>query len=107
MGLRFEKVLTNIGLFWNETTSKFVSKVNAAFFFTVHLVALDNRDAYAYIMHNNNHVHPIHCDRRAGYGSGSQSVVLNLKAKDTVWIELQVGSALKNDYSTFSGFIVG
>ena len=40
------------------------------------------------------------------FGSGSQSLVLTLQRGDHIWIELGTGSALMNDYTTFSGFVL-
>ena len=49
---------------------------------------------------------PIHGDGRAGYGTGSQTVVFSMKTDDTVWIQLRKDSALFNDYTTFSGYLI-
>ena len=49
---------------------------------------------------------PIHGDGRAGYGTGSQTVIVSLKADDRVWIQLSKDSALLNDYTTFSGYLI-
>ena len=40
------------------------------------------------------------------FGSGSQSLVLTVQRGDHIWIELGTGSALMNDYTTFSGFVL-
>ena len=49
---------------------------------------------------------PIHADNRAGYGTGSQTVILQLTTHDNVWIQLGKGSGLMNDYTTFSGYLL-
>jgi C1q domain len=49
---------------------------------------------------------PIHGDGRAGYGTGSQTIILSLKTDDHVWIQLSKDSALLNDYTTFSGYLL-
>lgn len=54
---------------------------------------------------NDKHKGPLHGDGRAGYGTGSQTLILTLKTDDHVWIQLSKDSALLNDYSTFSGFL--
>ena len=45
---------------------------------------------------------PVHATSH--FGSGSQSLVLTLQRGDHIWIELGTGSALMNDYTTFSGW---
>ena len=49
---------------------------------------------------------PIHGDGRAGYGTGSQTMVLSMKTDDFVWIQLSKDSGLLNDYTTFSGHLI-
>ena len=49
---------------------------------------------------------PIHGDGRAGYGTGTQTIVLSMKIDDFVWIQLSKDSGLLNDYTTFSGYLV-
>lgn len=49
---------------------------------------------------------PIHGDGRAGYGTGTQTIVLSLKTDYYVWIQLSKDSALLNDYTTFSGYLI-
>jgi len=49
---------------------------------------------------------PIHGDGRAGYGTGTQTIVLPIKIDDFVWIQVRKDSDLLNDYTTFSGYLV-
>ena len=102
----FDTVVTNIGEGFDVYSSHFVVKSNGTFMFMVHILGQNNVNAYAWLMLNDHHQVPLHGDGRAGYGAGSQSLILNLKADDHVWVLLNKDSALLNDYTTFSGYLL-
>ena len=91
---------------FDEYSSHFVCRVNGTYFFVTHILGQNNKDVYAWIMLNSKHKVPLHGDGRAGYGTGSQSIILNLQYDDHVWLQLSKDSALLNDYSTFSGYLL-
>lgn len=101
----FDRVLTNIGNSF-ELSSHFVCKINGTYFFSIHVLGQQKKDAFAWIMKNDKHLVPLHGDGRAGHGTGSNTVILHLSVNDHVWIQLSKDSALMNDYTTFSGFII-
>ena len=102
----FDSVITNVGDCFDEHTSHFVCRVNGTYLFTTHVLSQNNKDVYAWIMLNNKHKLPLHGDGRAGYGTGSQTVILRLAKGDRVWLQLRKDSALLNDFSTFSGYLL-
>ncbi|XP_064594442.1 complement C1q and tumor necrosis factor-related protein 9-like [Liolophura sinensis] len=102
----FDKILTNIGESFDEYSSHFVCRVNGTYFFTTSVVGQLKIDAFAWIMMNNKHMVPLHGDGRAGHGTGSNSLILHLTVDDHLWVQLIKDSALLNDYSTFSGYLL-
>lgn len=102
----FDKVFTNIGDSFDIFSSHFVCHVNGSYLFTTHLLSEENMDAHAWIMMNNQHQIALHGDAKSRYGTGSNTIILRLTIDDHVWIQLDKGSALLNDYSTFSGYLL-
>ena len=125
----FDKILTNVGNSFDAVTSHFVSPISATYVIMAHVMGVDEREAHAFIMVNDRHQVtsrvvinktnervkpipnrtyrlqiPVHATTH--FGSGSQSLVLTLQRGDHIWIELGTGSALMNDYTTFSGFVL-
>ena len=84
----------------------FPPKVPGVYVFTTHVLGQKSKDAYAWVMMNEKHKAPLHGDGKAGHGTGSQTVILDLNSGDRVWVQLSKNSALLNDYSTFSGFLL-
>ncbi len=104
--ITFDRIVTNVGGGYDEYSSHFVCRINGTYIYMTHILGQNNKDVYAWIMLNNKHKVPLHGDGRAGYGTGSQSLIINLKYDDHVWIQLSKDSALLNDYSTFSGYLL-
>ncbi|GAB1599168.1 complement C1q tumor necrosis factor-related protein 7-like [Argonauta hians] len=102
----FNNVFVNIGESFDIYTSHFVSQLNGTYLFTAHIMGQNKIDAFAWLMVNNQHQLPLHGDGRAGFGSSSNTIILNLNVDDHVWIQLSKDSALLNDYSTFSGYLI-
>ncbi|XP_029636373.1 complement C1q tumor necrosis factor-related protein 7-like [Octopus sinensis] len=102
----FNNIFVNIGDNFDVYTSHFVCQLNGTYLFTAHIMGQNKIDAFAWLMVNNQHQLPLHGDGRAGFGSSSNTIILNLNVDDHVWIQLSKDSALLNDYSTFSGFLI-
>jgi hypothetical protein len=102
----FDVVFTNLNEAFDTFASHFVCKLNGTYVFMTHILGQNNKDVYAWIMLNDKHKVPLHGDGRAGYGTGSQTIILRLKNEDHVWIQLSKDSGLLNDYTTFSGYIL-
>ncbi len=102
----FDVQFTNLGEAFDVYSSHFISKVNGTYIFMTHILGQNNKDCYAWVMLNDKHKVPLHGDGRAGYGTGSQTVILQLRVDDHVWIQLSKDSGLLNDYTTFSGFLL-
>ena len=104
--ITFDVQYTNVGEGFDVYSSHFVCKHNGTYLFTTHILGQNNKDVYAWIMLNDKHKVPLHGDGRAGYGTGSQTIILQLKVDDHVWIQLSKDSGLLNDYTTFSGYLL-
>ena len=102
----FDVVNANLGGSFDRHTSQFVCRINGTYLFTAHVVGQNGRDAVAWLMANDRHRAPMHADGRAGHGTGSQTIVLRLRRSDRVWMQLTKDSALLNDYTTFSGYLL-
>lgn len=102
----FDRVHSNSGSSFNMETSEFKAKVNGTYVFFVHVMSLPDADAYAWVMHNDHHQLPVFGDSKAGYGSGSNSMIVELAEGDRVWVKLSKDSGLLNDYTTFSGYLL-
>lgn len=102
----FDVVFANVGDGFQTYSSHFVCRVNGTYLFQAHVLGQEGKDVFAWVMMNDRHRAPIHGDGRAGYGSGSQTIILGLRQEDHVWIQLNKDSALLNDYTTFSGYLL-
>jgi len=102
----FDRIVTNVGGGFDEYSSHFICRWNGTYVFMTHLLSQNQQDVYAWIMENSKHRVPLHGDGRAGYGTASQSIILHLVYDDHVWLQLSKDSALLNDYSTFSGYML-
>lgn len=102
----FDVIFTNVGDSFETYSSHFVCHINGTYMFTAHVLSQDSKNVFAWLMMNDRHRAPLHGDGRNGYGSGSQTIILTLRQEDHVWIQLSKDSALLNDYTTFSGFLL-
>merc|ERR1712150_191046 len=104
--VHFDTVHANIGGLFDLQTSRMVVKFNGTYFVTAHLLTQNEQDVYAWIMVNGKHRVPLHGDGRVGYGSASQAVLLQLTSGEEAWLQLSRDSAILNDYSTMTGWLV-
>ncbi|ESO03893.1 hypothetical protein HELRODRAFT_172920 [Helobdella robusta] len=105
--ITFDLVLSNVGDSFDVYSSHFICKVNGTYFFTAHVVSQNSTSISAWLMMNSRHRSPLHSNRvDTGFSTGSQSVVFNLKKGDHVWLLLEKHSAILNDYTSFSGFLL-
>ncbi|XP_060599670.1 complement C1q tumor necrosis factor-related protein 7-like [Ruditapes philippinarum] len=104
--IEFDKVFLNHGEAFDELTSHFVCKINGTYLFNAHVLSQDETDAFVMIMLNDEPRVPMHGDHRSGYGVASNTIILHLTTGDHVWLRLKEGSAISNDSSTFSGYLL-
>lgn len=104
--ITFDNIFLNLGESFDIYTSHFTCKVNGTYLFMAHVLCNPENDAYAWIMLNGKHKIPMHGDHRAGYGAGSNTIILHLFYDDHVWVQLSKNSSLLNDFSTFSGYLL-
>ncbi|XP_013414922.1 complement C1q subcomponent subunit B isoform X2 [Lingula anatina] len=102
----YDKIFTNVGNSFEESSSHFICKVNGTYLFHVHVLGQPKKDAFAWIMKNKIHQVAMHGDGRAGHGTGSNTIILSLRQDDHVWVKLVKESAVMNDYTTFSGHLI-
>ena len=87
--------------------SHFISPQNGTYVFMAHILGQNKQERRGMDhAHNSKHKVPLHGDGRAGHGTGSQTIILNLVTNDHVWLQLSKDSGLVNDYSTFSGYLL-
>nr|XP_022318030.1 complement C1q tumor necrosis factor-related protein 2-like [Crassostrea virginica]XP_022318031.1 complement C1q tumor necrosis factor-related protein 2-like [Crassostrea virginica] len=104
--ITYDQVFLNLGGSFDVFSSHFVCKVNGTYLFTAHVLGTLDNNAYAWIMYNGQPMVPMHGDHRAGYGTGSNTLIYHLVRDDHVWVQLMKNSSLLNDYSTFSGYLI-
>lgn len=104
--IEFDKVFINHGEAFSPLTSHFICNINGTYMFNVHILSQENRDAFVMIMHNEQPQVPLHGDHRSGYGVASNTAIFQLIEGDHVWLRLKKDSAISNDSSTFSGYLI-
>ena len=100
--LVFDRVLSNHGSGYSESSGTFRAPVEGTYYFTLHLLASGSKTLHNGIYKNGDIM---------GYtyaaGTGSQSVVIDLKVGDEVFVKAYVdGLAHGGHYCAFSGFLV-
>lgn len=105
----FDDAVTNIGQAYDSHIGVFKALKDGIYQFTVTLLTDQNKEVWCYIMLNTNVVAKIN-ERSAGsrHGSGSQTVILQLKEGDRIYVKnSDTASALWGDgYSSFTGFLM-
>ena len=102
----FDKVFLNTGNAFDEMTSHFVCNVNGTYLFNIHILSVEGQNGFVMLMLNNMPQLSLHADKRSGIGVASNSAIFHLKEGDHVWLELEKDSAISNDSSTFSGYLI-
>jgi len=74
--------------------------------FNAHILSQEEKDAFVMIMLNEQPRIPLHADHRAGYGVASNTAMFHLTVGDKVYLRLKKDSAISNDSSTFSGYLL-
>ncbi|XP_071965366.1 uncharacterized protein [Antedon mediterranea] len=102
----FDTIITNIGNDFNST--HFICTLNGVYFFTFHIT--HNRDARVELVMNNQRIVSIHGDSANRHQqSYSNSVVLDLRRGDSIWLRLATDHSISGDslnLTTFSGYLI-
>lgn len=96
----------NQGNSFDEHSSQFVCKVNGTYIFNAHILSQENQNAFVMIMLNEQPRIPMHGDHRSGFGVASNTAIFQLVQGDKVYLRLKKDSAISNDSSTFSGYLI-
>ncbi|KAJ3596744.1 hypothetical protein NHX12_003147 [Muraenolepis orangiensis] len=111
--MTFNKLLVNTGGDFNPDTGHFRCRVPGAYYFSYSVGKFPNKMLSVILVKNGMEVQAIAYDdyRKKGRKVESQSLMISLKAMDTVWLLLQQSAqyALYSNlgpYITFSGYLV-
>ncbi|XP_063052386.1 complement C1q tumor necrosis factor-related protein 4 [Engraulis encrasicolus] len=111
--LTFDRLLVNVGHDFNPDTGRFRCRVPGVYYFTFTVGKFPKKLLSVMLVKNGQEVQAIAYDdyRKEGRKVQSQSVMVSLRAMDTVWLLLQENPqyALYSNagpYITFSGYLV-
>eukprot|EP00062_Callorhinchus_milii_P010655 gi/632955786/ref/XP_007893636.1/ PREDICTED: complement C1q tumor necrosis factor-related protein 4-like [Callorhinchus milii] len=109
----FDKVLVNIGNDFNSGTGRFSCRIPGAYYFAFTVGKYPRKMLSVMLMKTGHEVQAIAYDehRQKNRKVQSQSIMLQLKAADTVWLHLHGSSkyALYSNmgpYTTFTGYLI-
>lgn len=104
----FNKVQTNIGEAYNPSNGKFVAPRNGTYYFHTSFLSDQISELWVAIFLNSADTARANARGLIGrHGTGSQSVILELKTGDIVSVKMLRDSAIWGDsYSAFSGFFI-
>ncbi|KAL2093447.1 hypothetical protein ACEWY4_010759 [Coilia grayii] len=111
--LTFDRLLVNVGHDFNPDTGRFRCRIPGVYYFTFTVGKFPKKLLSVMLVKNGQEVQAIAYDdyRKEGRKVQSQSVMISLRAMDTVWLLLQENPdyALYSNagpYITFSGYLV-
>ena len=109
--IRFESVVSNIGLFYDATSSIFYCPHHGIYMFTIHIMSFNNEYMYARIMHEDDRLVSVDADDASGvYNQASNTVLVECHPYERVWVEASSCCgrlwSTSERFSTFSGFMV-
>ncbi|XP_050735177.1 complement C1q-like protein 4 [Eriocheir sinensis] len=107
--VEFRTVLTNVGRGWSQGRSVFQTPFSGGYYFSFHAVAEKSEDFTMGLMRNR--VYQVTAYGTSGdYQHGSNSVFLELRRGDQVYLEIQEGEIYEHPgdeaYTSFTGFMV-
>ncbi|XP_035684404.1 complement C1q tumor necrosis factor-related protein 3-like [Branchiostoma floridae] len=111
----YDIVHTNIKNAYDSRTGRFVAPIGGLYFFT--FTAMKGNDKSGCLlslirdtfMATGEHIVSVYMGPKGDYSSTSNSAVVTLEPEDEIWVRLGTGSSLfsdKNNYVTFSGFLI-
>jgi len=106
--ITFERSLTNLGGGWGRSGSIFTCPASGTYHFSWSALSSSNRELRLALVRSGEEVAASWADRD-GYQTASGSAILNLRAGDTVWLELEEGevyepSHSRRGYASFNGY---
>jgi len=106
--ITFERSLTNLGGGWGRSGSVFTCPASGTYYFSWSALSSSNKELRLALVRSGEEVAASWADRD-GYQTASGSAILNLRAGDTVWLELEEGevyepSHSRRGYATFNGY---
>ncbi|XP_002732902.2 uncharacterized protein LOC100372009 [Saccoglossus kowalevskii] len=105
----YDEVYTNVGEHYNGDTGIFTCPISGVYYFTMTALK-QNSDTNMHVCFMRNQT-KLTCaySESAGYGTGTNSIILELQEGDEMWVRLSAGNALysaSHGYSTFSGYMI-
>jgi hypothetical protein len=104
----FKKLVTNIGDAYKPSSGQFIAPVNGTYHFHTSFLSGNGAEVWTYIDLNGQV--QVRADARgtdSRHGTGSQSVILELKTGDIVSVKIYQGNTILGlEYSSFSGFLL-
>ncbi|CAC5398890.1 C1QL [Mytilus coruscus] len=112
--IRFDYVMTNVGSGYDPAAGVFKATVPGLYFFTVVIMSHATEDIETQIVKNGIQIVNTYSGDSTTWNQGSQSVVLQLNAGDTVYIQIQDNKGVNDgnirifgqSWSSFSGFLI-
>jgi len=106
--ITFERSLTNLGGGWGRSGSTFTCPASGTYYFSWSALSSSNKELRLALVRSGEEVAASWADRD-GYQTASGSAILNLRAGDKVWLELEEGevyepSHSRRGYATFNGY---
>lgn len=104
----FERSLTNLGGGWGRSGSTFTCPISGTYHFSWSALSSSNRELRLALVRSGEEVAASWADRD-GYQTASGSATLNLRAGDSVWLEVEEGevyepSHSRRGYASFNGY---
>nr|XP_002739445.1 PREDICTED: complement C1q subcomponent subunit B-like [Saccoglossus kowalevskii] len=105
----YDNIYTNIGGHYNESTGNFTCPLSGVYYFTMAAVKpRDGNNLDICFMKNQIQLTCAYSNT-AGYGTGTNSIILELHEGDGIWVKLGWSYALfssSSGYTTFSGYMI-
>ena len=106
--LVFDRVLTNVGGGYDASTGTFTSPVSGYFSFEVQVLSQSGKRAEFHLVLNNSRLCALLAESGHAYQSGSCGATVKVKKGDEVKVSaVQQSYPWINDYSSFSGHLIG
>ena len=108
--IQFNKVVTNVGDWWDDLSKMFTAPVRGLYVFHLHVVQYRTHtsNVLAHIMHEMKSATMVYVWKTVNYGTESASVVLELEARHRVYCRLTHGIlyGTTDGITSFTGYLL-
>lgn len=107
----WDKVYSNHGGGFDQSTGVFTAKVAGVYVFNFHSLAQQDEEVWLELYHNMQYVNSLYGHAPHGWAGGSNTAALMLNVGDTVYVNMKdtntmIYGATDEIYSTFSGYLL-